>query len=790
MRPELRDSDISRQLERRAAGEWQPERVLTAVRPAMDQPRTERVATPRWAALAALAGLLGVVILLAVALPRLDLSPAAPSPTPAGGVIVLSTEEFATRLVTGELNGSTVLVEGWVDPVARDPLLPKEAPPCGPSDDDECLDTLGMLVDAEDLRVFKRWFAVPEAEASMRGGQRDGWQWWDSPEAPVEGTLLLSVDDDGRVIYEGRARRTSAGLITTAADAARLDSTQLRLDEVLLVDSWLGGRAEPVTCTAAEEMRGLPSRQCSGGESWLSAEEDPTTDRVRVQYGAYEQFSRGPNDGDLDRGSRRGIYAVARRLIGGGCPENQPPCWDWMIVARLAGSASQPVITPVPPVTPAPDTPPPAAPPGSLTCRPYVMGGTDPSPGPVYPSLDIQLSDQTHTVVDCAYFSEFATLPEGQVIQPRWNDVDELGLTWNVAHICPSSAQVELRRDAERFIVTVEQGEIEDCGAAPGRQAVIIWFDGPSERAVDASMVGGDPVPPVQPTPAAPAVRIECDEIFAPAWNGARRGEAVIVDHSGVVDGSCQWFRAVPSEVDGVAVVNPTGSPALLEISWPVPMVCDYMPVELAVWRTDGGVLVHIDRKGVIFPDQSCRDVMGRQGVALNLSEPIMASSVDTVLTTEGAATTTVDMPAAGMTWTLSLMPGKTEYAAGESIDVAAILAYDGELGTRTLVGSGSGLVGFSIGQLDGDLSMGGLMTSDCRPYEITSGEPLTLPYAKGAGWSADDPNAAFYEEWVRDPEFTLPAGAWRIRASANFALGECGGRMVSLDTSIVITVR
>jgi hypothetical protein len=242
----MRDPDISRQLERRASGEWQPGRVMSAVCRAMDEPRTERVETPRWAAVAALVGLVGVLIVLAVALPRLDLGPAAPSPTPPG------------------------------------------------------------------------------------------------------------------------------------------------------------------------------------------------------------------------------------------------------------------VSTPAP-VTSVPETPPAEAPPGLLTCRPYVMAGTDRSPGVVYPSLDIQLSDQTHTVVDCAYFSEFATLPEGPLVQSRWHDVDELGLTWNVARTCPSSPRLELGLEGDRYIVTVEQGEIEDCGAAPGRQAVVIWFDGPAERSVDASMVGGEPVPPDQPTPTPPA---------------------------------------------------------------------------------------------------------------------------------------------------------------------------------------------------------------------------------------------------------------------------------------------
>jgi hypothetical protein len=138
----------------------------------------------------------------------------------------------------------------------------------------------------------------------------------------------------------------------------------------------------------------------------------------------------------------------------------------------------------------------------------------------------------------------------------------------------------------------------------------------------------------------------------------------------------------------------------------------------------------------------------------------------------------------------LTLSTDQTVHPAGEPIDIETVLRYDGEPSDVTVWGSGSGLVVFSIGQLDGDLAMGGEKTDDCRPYEIRSGEPLSLPYAKGIAFSEDDPNAGFYMDWLNDPDFTLPAGAWRMWASADFALGACEGRPVRLDTSIVITVR
>jgi hypothetical protein len=67
----------------------------------------------------------------------------------------------------------------------------------------------------------------------------------------------------------------------------------------------------------------------------------------------------------------------------------------------------------------------------------------------------------------------------------------------------------------------------------------------------------------------------------------------------------------------------------------------------------------------------------------------------------------------------------------------------------------------------------------------------ITTPFHKGGGWTAEDPDAAFYEQFSADPEFRLPAGRWQVSAVAPISLGpvDCGGTTVNLRASLVLTV-
>ena len=135
--------------------------------------------------------------------------------------------------------------------------------------------------------------------------------------------------------------------------------------------------------------------------------------------------------------------------------------------------------------------------------------------------------------------------------------------------------------------------------------------------------------------------------------------------------------------------------------------------------------------------------------------------------------------------------PGAT-WAAADPIELEATLTYYGSQPEATLTGSGSGVLLFTVEELDGDRPMDAAWHDDCRTYTIGPHDPIASTYRKSGGFTDEDPNAAFYRAYFRDPVFRLPPGAWKITALARFRTGaECGGgRAVMLEAPLTITVQ
>lgn len=152
------------------------------------------------------------------------------------------------------------------------------------------------------------------------------------------------------------------------------------------------------------------------------------------------------------------------------------------------------------------------------------------------------------------------------------------------------------------------------------------------------------------------------------------------------------------------------------------------------------------------------------------------------------AATTTKDTTAGNVR--LDIAADGTTYRPNDLITAGATLTYSGAAERIRVVGSGSGLVGFGVQQLDGDLGTGPFRTDDCRSYELVSGQPLDVSFIKSGGYAYEDPNADFYRSYFATRrELRLPAGVWRITAYANMTLDHCGGNKVDLDSSITVVV-
>jgi hypothetical protein len=137
----------------------------------------------------------------------------------------------------------------------------------------------------------------------------------------------------------------------------------------------------------------------------------------------------------------------------------------------------------------------------------------------------------------------------------------------------------------------------------------------------------------------------------------------------------------------------------------------------------------------------------------------------------------------------LLLRVGSARYAANAPIEASATLSYLGPNAGIDIVGSGSGVVTYSVRQIDGRLEIGGAQTDDCKPYRLDRGRPMVVPYAKSGGWAGDDEDAAFYVAFFNDPVFRLPPGTWMISANAGFTEEECGGVAHALSSHVTIAV-
>jgi hypothetical protein len=133
----------------------------------------------------------------------------------------------------------------------------------------------------------------------------------------------------------------------------------------------------------------------------------------------------------------------------------------------------------------------------------------------------------------------------------------------------------------------------------------------------------------------------------------------------------------------------------------------------------------------------------------------------------------------------LTLTLPTATWPAEAAIEGEAVLALD--QGAVELGGSGGGLIGFRYNQVGGRIVVDPIWTADCARHRLTATEPIRTPLAKSGGWSEDDPDAAFYREFLQADGVRLLPGLWDITA---IAAGGCGdGPTVSLETTVRILV-
>jgi hypothetical protein len=153
----------------------------------------------------------------------------------------------------------------------------------------------------------------------------------------------------------------------------------------------------------------------------------------------------------------------------------------------------------------------------------------------------------------------------------------------------------------------------------------------------------------------------------------------------------------------------------------------------------------------------------------------------------QGAAEPVIAIDEQGL-FRLELELPKATYAAGEPIEGVARLWFAGP-GVIEVAGSGSGLIGFTLLDVDRNRGLGFAMTGDCVAYSLDAANPYTAGLIKSGAFDSQTPEHAWIEAFLSDPVYRLPAGTYEIGASASFLGKGCELPTTELSAAVRITV-
>lgn len=192
----------------------------------------------------------------------------------------------------------------------------------------------------------------------------------------------------------------------------------------------------------------------------------------------------------------------------------------------------------------------------------------------------------------------------------------------------------------------------------------------------------------------------------------------------------------------------------------------------------------------------TCNDVSTVRRVELGFTEPVGPTDIRAFVADEfafansnsshGSATT------AEGSFDLLLVAPLNDFQANEPIDLTAELAYDGTADSVTL--SGHWLPAISFQSLTGGPILypyGSILLCPDQEVELRRGVGLQAHFTRPDSPASGDPNNAYYDQFMFDGQFRLPAGTYLISTAVSFSLGSnCTGDHVVLRTAIVIHVR
>jgi hypothetical protein len=133
-------------------------------------------------------------------------------------------------------------------------------------------------------------------------------------------------------------------------------------------------------------------------------------------------------------------------------------------------------------------------------------------------------------------------------------------------------------------------------------------------------------------------------------------------------------------------------------------------------------------------------------------------------------------------TFRLELVTPRGTYRPGDPISPEASVTYLGP-DESIVIHHAESPVQFRIEEVGGLRAMGGGSRLVCSSSDLAHGVPLELPFSK-----AGSPTADFDQAWYEDQTLSLPVGTWKIVASIDLGVTDCGGTH-QLSVSNVITV-
>jgi hypothetical protein len=150
---------------------------------------------------------------------------------------------------------------------------------------------------------------------------------------------------------------------------------------------------------------------------------------------------------------------------------------------------------------------------------------------------------------------------------------------------------------------------------------------------------------------------------------------------------------------------------------------------------------------------------------------------------------TKVVVSAKDVNFELKLYVGKYGYREEEAIDCYATLEYIGEEDSITIY-HGQPLVGFGLKDeryFDG----GYTVLDELITTTLKKGEVVRFDYEKSGGWSADDPNAKFYEDFYTEEALKLPSGEYELSTAIDCSFNESNmiASRYSNSAAVMITV-